>query len=200
MLIHPMAIRLFFVPIFSNSDSGTIRALCSWSWMGNQKIKFLNQHGEMCDDLVDFRPEYTISLSEFNVRENDHSKGYDSTILKFRTKRTKPLNGFYNPELGGFGNEVTFPVHFPEAKVFCALDWRNVKEGIDDDGIIDLGVMTVFLLLASATVDGRSDGCRAALGLVLMEAENASDHEGKIWYRCGVFVAKPPARRSKNLR
>jgi hypothetical protein len=52
--------------------------------------------------------------------------------------------------------------------------------------------MTTFLLLASAKVKGRSDGCRAALGLVLMEAGNARDYEGKIWYRCGVFVAKPP--------
>jgi hypothetical protein len=180
---------------FNSPDSGTIRALCSWSWMGNHRIKFLNQTGEMCDDLVDFRPECTISLSEFNARENDHSKGYDSTILKFRTKRTKPVSGFYNPELGRFGNEVTVPVRFPSSKVFCALDWRNVKEGIDDDGIFNfdsLGVMTTFLLLASATVKGRSDGCRAALGLVLMEAGNASDYEGKIWYRCGVFVAKPP--------
>jgi hypothetical protein len=180
---------------FNSPDSGTIRALCSWSWVGNHRIKFLNQTGEMGDDLVDFRPECTISLSEFNARENDHSKGYDSTILKFRTKRTKPVSGFYNPELGRFGNEVTVPVRFPEAKVFCALDWRNVKEGIDDDGIFNfdsMGVKTTFLLLASAAVKGRSDGCRAALGLVLMEARNARDYEEKIWYRCGVFVAKPP--------
>jgi hypothetical protein len=107
---------------FNSPDSGTIRALCSWSWMGNHRIKFLNQTGEMCDDLVDFRPECTISLGEFNARENDHSKGYDSTILKFRAKRTKPVSGFYNPELGRFENEVTVPVRFPSSKVFCALD------------------------------------------------------------------------------
>jgi hypothetical protein len=55
-----------------------------------------------------------------------------------------------------------------------------------------MGMKNCFLLLASAAVRGRTDGSRAALGLVLVEQGNAREYPGKIWYRCGVFVAKPP--------
>jgi hypothetical protein len=180
---------------FSQPDSGTIRALCSWSWVGNQSIKFLDQTGDMCDDLEDFRSECEIDTSEFYARDGDHSKGYAKSILKFRAKRTKAVVGYQNPEPGTFGNEVTVSVEYPEARVFCALDWRNVMNNLDDSGrwkYDGLYVVGRFLLLASAAITGRTDGCRAALGIIVMEANNARDHDEKIWYRCGVFVAKPP--------
>jgi hypothetical protein len=176
---------------YNKRDGGSMGPLASWSWMGNRKIKFLNQTGDICDDLEDFRTEYGIDdFSFFQARDRNHGKGYVKTMLRFFTRKTDPSTGYRRGTPGMLGNEVTIPFRYPEGRIFCAMDWRNAGE-VDEQGNADFSfIRTTFMLLASAKVKGRTDDCRAALGLVLCEESN-SQHEPKIWHRCGVFVSKP---------
>ena len=66
------------------------------------------------------------------------------------------------------------------------MDWRNAAEQRDKDGNVGFAFPIYFMILASARVAGcRSDGVRAAIGLVLTKS---SRHD--YFYRVGVFVGK----------
>jgi hypothetical protein len=121
---------------------GKVVQAASWSWMGNSGIRFLNQTGDSCDDLTDYRTEYySLDESELKPRDGEPSRGYDRAVLQFRTKMTPWRRGYPAPEstescISRTGN-MNFRVgweadhrewlndHHDVNKVYCVLDCHS---------------------------------------------------------------------------
>lgn len=173
-------------------DAGAVAHMSSWSWMGKKGVKFLHQTGSLCDDLdiENLRSECGIDIKgQFKVRDGKHFMGYSNTKLGIWARRTKPDHAYWENGERGSDNEATIELMIKNTNVFCMLDSTGIE--YRSNGAVNFGHKTCFMLLASASVEGATNGKRAALGLILAEADESEDDGKKTWYRCGVFVCKP---------
>lgn len=190
-------------------DESSIARVASWSWIGNAGIKFLNQTGDFCDDLSDFRLECEIDDSDLKTPANDASQGIEGCLVfsaRVRLGVTARQVISHNPITSGLAFPGTARIEFligpndnnwmmdnsRQNVVYCSMDWRNANDvnrysSTKGHGtVIDLEHPISFMVLASARVNGRpSSGPRAALGLVL-----ACDEEYGYYYRVGAFGCK----------